>query len=343
MPSRFMNVFCAALIGTTLVAMRASAQAEAQAKAPGVSPQEMEFRQGLSPEGWAKGADGMAKCTVSSLAADAIVLKWKTDSLEGVVSLPKDFREEPSKPGIRGESLGRRGFEQRRDPRHARALSRQHGPRRNGHWTPARHDDVRVDARVAAGTHAHAATDASGTCGHTQRRHAEYRDSERRRPPAHYPHALARARGGATRRRAVTEGHAGQDAVTNDMRADISSRTTFVYKFIFPAIWIPLFGFVGFTALHAGRNGGNQFVGYILAAVWVIVSSLLLRLAISLMRVQLRDGRITFPTIDAKSRSRRARSSASRRMFGSTSDRLPCTFATRRLSARASAFFLRHA
>ena len=102
MPSRFMNVLCVAALGTTLIATRAHAQGDSQSRAPGVSPQEMEFRQGLSPEGWAKGADGMAKCAVSSLPADAIQLKWKTDSLEGVVSLPKDFHEEPSKPGVEG-------------------------------------------------------------------------------------------------------------------------------------------------------------------------------------------------------------------------------------------------
>ena len=102
MNSRLMNALCAALLGTAVVAMRSHAQADAQAKPQGVSPQEMEFRQGLSPESWAKGADGMPKCTVSSLAADAVPMKWKTDSLEGVISLPKDFREEPSKPGVEG-------------------------------------------------------------------------------------------------------------------------------------------------------------------------------------------------------------------------------------------------
>lgn len=93
---RMMNALCAALLGTALVAARAHAQS------PGVSPQEMEFRQGLSPETWAKGADGMAKCTVSALGADAIQLKWKTDSLEGVVLLPKDFRETPLPAGVEG-------------------------------------------------------------------------------------------------------------------------------------------------------------------------------------------------------------------------------------------------
>jgi hypothetical protein len=99
---RPMNAFCAALLGAAFVTLQVHAQAGAQSIPPGVSPQEMEFRQGLTPEGWAKGADGMAKCTVSSVAADAVQMKWKTDSLEGVVSLPKDFREEPPKPGVEG-------------------------------------------------------------------------------------------------------------------------------------------------------------------------------------------------------------------------------------------------
>lgn len=102
MHSRLIDALCAALLGTIVLAVRTSAQTDAQAKPQGVSPQEMEFRQGLSPESWAKGADGMSKCTVSAVAADAVQMKWKTDSLEGVVSLPRDFREEPAKPGIEG-------------------------------------------------------------------------------------------------------------------------------------------------------------------------------------------------------------------------------------------------
>ena len=83
------------------------------------------------------------------------------------------------------------------------------------------------------------------------------------------------------------------------MRADISSRTTFIYKFIFPAIWIPLFGFAAFVALNAGNNGAgnngagaNKTVAMMMAVSWIIGSAFLLRLVIPLMRVQLRDGRI---------------------------------------------------
>ncbi|MDQ2767073.1 MAG: hypothetical protein M3Y30_07935, partial [Gemmatimonadota bacterium] len=63
MHSRWMNALCAALLCMASTATRVHAQSDAQARAPGVSPQEMEFRQGLSPETWAKSADGMAKCT----------------------------------------------------------------------------------------------------------------------------------------------------------------------------------------------------------------------------------------------------------------------------------------
>jgi hypothetical protein len=78
------------------------------------------------------------------------------------------------------------------------------------------------------------------------------------------------------------------------MRAEISSRTTFIYKFIFPAIWISLFGFVAYLALNTGfrGTGTNKAVGIFMAATWLVVSALLLRTAIPLMRVELRDGRI---------------------------------------------------
>jgi hypothetical protein len=78
------------------------------------------------------------------------------------------------------------------------------------------------------------------------------------------------------------------------MRADISSRTTFIYKFIFPAIWIPLFGFVAFLALNGGRHraGTGNTGALVMAAAWIFGTAFLLRLVIPLMRVQLRDGRI---------------------------------------------------
>jgi len=77
------------------------------------------------------------------------------------------------------------------------------------------------------------------------------------------------------------------------MRANISSRTTFAYKFIFPAIWIPLFGFAAYAAVSAGRRGAaDMSVGLFLVVAWVVVTAFLLRLVIPLVRLQLRDGRI---------------------------------------------------
>lgn len=100
---RFTNVLCAALLGATVSAASANAQSpDSPAPPRGISLQELEFWRGLTPEGWAKGADGMPKCTVSPAGADLVELKWKTDSLEGVVSLPKDFREAPVAAGADG-------------------------------------------------------------------------------------------------------------------------------------------------------------------------------------------------------------------------------------------------
>jgi hypothetical protein len=100
---RFTNVLCAALLGVAAAASTAAAQsADSPARSPGISLQELEFWQGLTPEGWAKSAEGMPKCPVSSAGAQMVELRWKTDSLEGVVSLPSDFKEAPLAAGVDG-------------------------------------------------------------------------------------------------------------------------------------------------------------------------------------------------------------------------------------------------
>ena len=100
---RYSKVFCAALLGASATAASARAQtSDSPAPARGISLQELEFWQGLTPDGWAKNAEGMPKCPVSSGGADVVELKWKTDSLEGVVSLPKDFKEAPLAAGVDG-------------------------------------------------------------------------------------------------------------------------------------------------------------------------------------------------------------------------------------------------
>jgi len=103
MMSRFTNVLGAVLLGAVISAASVPAQSpDAPAPPRGISLQELEFWQGLTPEGWAKGAEGMPKCTVAPVGADMVQLKWKTDSLEGVLSLPKDFKEAPLAAGVDG-------------------------------------------------------------------------------------------------------------------------------------------------------------------------------------------------------------------------------------------------
>jgi hypothetical protein len=100
---QFANVLFAALAGVTIGAASVAAQSPDSPTPPrGISLQELEFWRGLTPEGWAKGAEGMEKCPVSSPGADVVELKWKTDSLEGVLSLPRDFKAAPLAAGVDG-------------------------------------------------------------------------------------------------------------------------------------------------------------------------------------------------------------------------------------------------
>jgi hypothetical protein len=103
MSCRITNVLFAVLLGATASAATALAQSPDAAAPQRVSLQELEFRQGLTPEGWAKGAEGMPKCQLASAASDVVEQRWKTDSLEGVLSLPKDFREAPVAAGADGK------------------------------------------------------------------------------------------------------------------------------------------------------------------------------------------------------------------------------------------------
>ncbi|MEP7066894.1 MAG: hypothetical protein ABI889_12730 [Gemmatimonadota bacterium] len=103
MTFRFTNVLCAALLGVAAITTRIEAQStDSPAPPRGISSQELDFWRGLTPEGWSKSADGMPKCDVASPASDVAEQRWKTDSLEGVVSLPKDFRAAPVAAGADG-------------------------------------------------------------------------------------------------------------------------------------------------------------------------------------------------------------------------------------------------
>jgi len=103
MESRLGNVLSAALLGLAVIAGRTAAQASESAARQGViSNQEVEFRRGLTPDSWAKNADGLPKCTIAAAGTNLVDQKWKSDSLEGTVSLPKDFREAPVGAGADG-------------------------------------------------------------------------------------------------------------------------------------------------------------------------------------------------------------------------------------------------
>ncbi len=102
MVSRLWNVLTAALLASSMVASRALAQSNA-ARPAGISLEEFDFRSGLTPEKWAANADGMPKCAIAAAATDAVDQQWKTDSLEGTLSLPKDFREVPLNSGGEGK------------------------------------------------------------------------------------------------------------------------------------------------------------------------------------------------------------------------------------------------
>ncbi len=99
MVSHFPHALFAALFATTLMLT----DVRAQGATAHISQQEVEFRQGLTPESWSKNTDGMPKCAVGSTGADLVEQKWMTDSLAGTVSLPKDFHEEPVSAGADGK------------------------------------------------------------------------------------------------------------------------------------------------------------------------------------------------------------------------------------------------
>lgn len=102
MVSRLGNVLTAALLASTMLASRALAQSNTGRPA-GISVDELDFRNGLTPEKWAANADGMSKCAIPDATTDAVEQQWKTDSLEGTLALPKDFREAPLNGGGEGK------------------------------------------------------------------------------------------------------------------------------------------------------------------------------------------------------------------------------------------------
>ena len=84
------------------------------------------------------------------------------------------------------------------------------------------------------------------------------------------------------------------------MDDDLSSAWTFVYKYLFPGLWIPFFGFRVLTMLqnpgavtYNGVKGATPpFFDYELLALWLVSSACILWFGMSLKRVRLTDGGI---------------------------------------------------
>jgi hypothetical protein len=75
---------------------------------------------------------------------------------------------------------------------------------------------------------------------------------------------------------------------------ELSSSVTFIYKFVFPAIWIVIAGvLVFFTVEGVHRTTFPDTAIWVLIVVpWVLGVLFLLRFATPILRVQLRDGRL---------------------------------------------------
>ena len=102
MAYRLSKALSAAIICAAFAAGSSRAQVPAAPQDQGMSPQEKEFRASLTPDSWAKNADGMDKCAVAPISAKVVEQKWKTDSLEGTLSLPSDFHEVPATGTVDG-------------------------------------------------------------------------------------------------------------------------------------------------------------------------------------------------------------------------------------------------
>jgi len=102
MARRFSKVLGAAMVCAAITVGNTQAQVPAAPQDQGMSPQEREFRESLTPDSWAKNAEGMDKCTVAPASAKVAEQKWKTDSLEGTLSLPSDFHEVPATGAVDG-------------------------------------------------------------------------------------------------------------------------------------------------------------------------------------------------------------------------------------------------
>jgi hypothetical protein len=74
----------------------------------------------------------------------------------------------------------------------------------------------------------------------------------------------------------------------------LSSSVTFIYKFVFPAIWVVLAGFLTFVTVQGVRATSfpDTTTSLIIVVPWLLGAIFLLRFAAPILRVELRDGRL---------------------------------------------------
>jgi hypothetical protein len=78
------------------------------------------------------------------------------------------------------------------------------------------------------------------------------------------------------------------------MRDTLSSRATFAMKFVFPTVWVVGFGASTVVTLRSARGAASHAMSgaWMLAAIWLACSAVLLWFCAPLKRVRLRNGRL---------------------------------------------------
>jgi hypothetical protein len=74
----------------------------------------------------------------------------------------------------------------------------------------------------------------------------------------------------------------------------LSSSVTVIYKFVFPAIWMVIAGFLVFFTVEGARRASfpDTVTSLVIVIPWLLGALFLLRLAVPILRVELRDGRL---------------------------------------------------
>jgi hypothetical protein len=75
---------------------------------------------------------------------------------------------------------------------------------------------------------------------------------------------------------------------------ELSSSVTFIYKFVFPTIWISIGGFLLFVTIEGIHRTTfpDTATSLLIVVPWLLGAVFLLRLAAPVLRVELRDGRL---------------------------------------------------